>query len=70
MSTKEQVKHGKLTPQEAMAKVSKDSHTYGWGKRRLSRGITAPVVAVEAPVEDEKPKNKYKKKNYQKPKKS
>jgi len=62
MSTKEQVKHGKLTPQEAMAKVSKDSHTYGWCKRRASKGITAPVTATpDAPVTDEKPKNKYKK---------
>ena len=54
MSTKEQVKSGKLTPKEAMALVSPDSHTYGWCKRRASKGVVAQVTATE----EEAPKKK------------
>ena len=59
MSTKEQVKHGKLTPKEAMALVPSDSHTFGWCKRRASKGVVAaPVTEEEAP---KKKKYKHKK---------
>ena len=57
MSTKEQVKSGKLTPKEAMALVPSDSHTFGWCKRRASKGIVAAPV-----TEEEAPKKKYKRK--------
>jgi len=51
MSIKEQVKSGKLTPQEAMAQVSPDSHTYGWCKRRKNKVVTPPTIipTAEAP---------------------
>ena len=69
MGIKEQVKSGHLTSQEAMAKVSKDSHTYGWCKRRGNKTVVVPVAEAVA-AEPEKAKSKYKQKHYQKPKKS
>jgi hypothetical protein len=70
MKIREQVKSGKLTPQEAMAQVSPDSHTYGWCKRRGNKHVAAPVAeAAPAPESDEKAKNKYRQKKHQKAKK-
>jgi len=69
MGIKEQVKSGQLTPQEAMAKVSKDSHTYGWCKRRGHKHVPAPVAeAAHAPSDasDEKAKSQYRQKKHTK----
>lgn len=64
MGIKEQVKCGKLTPQEAITKVSKDSHTYGWCKRRGNKVVAPPTETspTPAPAADEKAKSKYKQK--------
>ncbi len=72
MGIKEQVKSGQLTPQEAMAKVSKDSHTYGWYKRRGNKnygpiGVAPAVEAAPASkASDEKAKSKYRQKKHSK----
>jgi hypothetical protein len=50
MSIKEQVKSGQLTPQEAMAQVSPDSHTYGWCKRRKNKVVTPHEAMDNTPV--------------------
>lgn len=69
MGIKEQVKSGHLTPKEAMAKVSKDSHTYGWCKRRGTKSVPVAEVAPAAaptPASDEKAKSKYRQKKHAK----
>lgn len=53
MKTREQVKKGLLLPSDAMTRISQDSKTYGWLKRRLSKPIT------ETPQEESKPLRKY-----------
>lgn len=75
MPIREQVKSGQLTSQEALSIVStsayKGSPIVGWLKRRGNKGV--PVVATastEVHESEDKPVSKYKKKHYQKPKKS
>lgn len=45
MGIKEQVKKGLLAKDAAIGMVSKDSHTYGWLKRRGTNPVAPPLTA-------------------------
>ena len=60
MSIKEQVKSGKLTPQDAMAQISPDCHTFGWCKRRKNKVVTPHEAMDNAPAVKATVKGKYK----------